>query len=53
MPRKKTIPQKVDDILASFKIRSNDPQRFKDALVKLVRNNKIIISKGYKHEYKD
>lgn len=37
--RKKTIPQKVDDILANFKIRSNDPQRFKDALVKLVRSN--------------
>lgn len=36
MPRKKTIPQKVDDILASFKVRSNDPQRLKDKLAKLI-----------------
>ena len=36
MPRKKTIPQKVDDILASFGVRSNDPQRFKDKLAKLI-----------------
>lgn len=38
--RKKTIPQKVDDILANFKVRSNDPQRLKDKLAKLVRDNK-------------